>query len=231
MKFVLIVLSVFLSIPSIAGERECRVVRSEDNNPFEEGLGVYGDPDVDDDSEIVSLPETGKIVSLSIGQMTWRTKDGDKITRQETPRKAVIYKVVPHKGKGYYAVVTYPSERGVLLRNEEGEDSVFGHIDCSSVDEVKAASIGSPGTKALTAAQRKALAKEVTTNIDKLDLPFELGDGYYDLKATRLYEVRKESKVVGFILWAKLYYTEDKDNVEVTTRFDRNGLWLGEIDR
>jgi len=228
--FFLIALSVFLTVPSIAADKDCRVVSTESENPFEEGLGVYGDPDSDDDSETVTLPETGKAESLSIGQMSWRTKNGDKISRKVTPRGATVYKVIPKGSDDYYAVITYKSERGVLLLNEGGKDVAFGTIDCSSLADVKAASIGAPGTKALTAAQRKALPKGVTANIDKLDLPLEMGDGYYDLKVTRLYEVRKEGNVVGYLLWAKLHYSEDNEDVEALVRFDRNGLRFGEIE-
>lgn len=193
-------------------------------NPWEEGLGVYGLTETDSDSGGVDFDfEDGSIESIKVGQMRFSspsTSKGDD--------GATVYK--GKRENETVEVTLYPSERGTVRYSRPGKPMrPMAKFDCSSVKEVESASIGDSNVKRLTKSESNALDGKVKKNLDAIDEAMELGDGYYDLVAESLYEVRsKKAKkpVVGYIRWSKLYYTEDKDHVTVTTKFDRNGLRL-----
>ncbi len=216
---------------------DCRVSSvNESANPWEEGLGVFGDPDVDGDSQAVSFEGTrANVAAIGVGQMHWiiDTDDTIEVTVEKNVTKYLLGNV---DSKSAVLLKVYPSERGIILYREKqsAKWQTIGTFDCSSVSEVEKASIRSSNVTKLGTAQVKKLPKSLRSNIDKVDLAVELGDGYYDLKASQLYAVNAKkdaTQIVGYLLWAKLTYTEDNEDVVVLVRFDRNGLRLGEIEK
>lgn len=235
MKFLIAVLLIQSGLAFAAPKHgsECRVVTVvEANNPWEEGLGVFGDPEVDSDSQDVSFTWKGKkLQSISVGQMTWIP--GTETITIDTEGTTSTYQIDYSKSSSVLLKV-YSSQRGLILQRGRIKDKwkTVGTFDCSPIDKVETASIGDANVKALKGQEIKKLPRLVQDNFGKVDLPFELGDGYYDLKVSRYYSVTEDSgDVFGYLLWARLSYTEDKDYVEVLVRFDRNGLRLGDIER
>lgn len=66
--------------------------------------------------------------------------------------------------------------------------------------------------------------------LEEVDVAFEMGDGYYDVKSVRLYIARDGSKVIGFIEKYLLYYTEDNNEVEVLVRYNAEGKRIGDLE-
>lgn len=57
-----------------------------------------------------------------------------------------------------------------------------------------------------------ALPSKIVKALDQVDLAFEMGDGYYNLLASAVYEVADEQgRVVGYIEAGFLSYTEDPE--------------------
>lgn len=76
-------------------------------------------------------------------------------------------------------------------------------------DEIlKEAYPGDPNTRLISPAEIPQPARDALANVD---LAFEMGDGYYDVIASALYEVNDGQKVVGYLEAALLSYTQDPD--------------------
>ena len=212
----------------------CRVVSVNDSkNPWEEGLGVFGDPDADSDSQNVGFWWKGKkLESVSVGQMSW-TPNTQVVTITDDG-KSTQYQIDYSKSASVLLKV-YRSEMGVILHRPHFKNkwTMVGTFDCSSVKEVEAASKADKNVRALKSSEVKKLPKTTRDNLNRVDLPFELGDGYYDLKFSRYYVVNSKDgqDILGYLLWARLHYTEDNEDIEVLVRFDRNGLRLGKIEQ
>ncbi|KYG66446.1 hypothetical protein AZI86_05210 [Bdellovibrio bacteriovorus] len=54
-----------------------------------------------------------------------------------------------------------------------------------------------------------SLPSKVVKAFDQVDLPFEMGDGYYNYRAGAFYEVTDNGVVVGYIEANLMTYTED----------------------
>lgn len=221
-----------LSIGSTATHAEsCRVVTvNEATNIWEEGLGVYGDPEVDSDSQRVELTAVGsRIQEIRIGQMSWSRDEA--VLRRSTSQGRTTWEAQPEGTDQNIRIIIYPSQRGIILLADGGSTHQrVATIDCLSIAELETSHIGFDNVTRLTNGERQALPARVRAEMAKTDIPFELGDGYYDLQWTRLYRVKnRNGVVVGYIEHAYLTYTEGED-VEVYVRYDRNGLRHGAIE-
>lgn len=221
------VLSAFLAQPASAKQphaSSCRVANVS-YGLWEEGLGVFGTPDTDDDSETVSFNwKNKKITDVSVGQMSWNTKE-HSITAKSSARNTAYSITTDDEA---ISVKVFASERGVVLI-KESEETPWREVatfDCSSTKVVDAASTDDANVTELNKTQLKSLPKGVLDNLNAVDIPFEMGDGYYSIKQKKYYAVRKSKtskEVVGYLIWVELSYTEG-DDTEAIVRFDRNGL-------
>jgi len=238
MKLPKIILSLFtlsLSLNSFAAREHlnCRVDEVLNDN-FEEGLGEFGSPDVDDDSEeLVVASKNGKIEYIRIGQVHSYATDGI-ITDKMNGTTRVIDATENDKSLRLQ-VRLFPSQRGIVLFTESGSTQLekLATVDCMSVGNVEKANETLSNVKKLSYAIIQKLDKKILNRIESVDIPFELGDGYYDQKAWYLYAVMNPdnlNELQGYIVRAELNYTEG-DPVEAYVRFDRNGLRLGEIEQ
>ncbi len=66
--------------------------------------------------------------------------------------------------------------------------------------------------------------------LEQVDVPFEMGDGYYDFVSSELYSVKDEGKVIGYLELTKLSYTEDPIYVYVLVRFGADGKRVGDLE-
>jgi len=229
-QIVFVLMVVFESSMALAVTHgnDCRVVTvDQEVNPWEEGLGVFGDPESDSDSQNVNFNYGG---SIRVGQRSWKK---NKLTIKESD-SATEYLIPEESGESVLLRI-YPSERGVILYKERSSSSwqTVGTFDCASVVEVEKAVLDSGNIKVLSPVQFKKLPKLVRENLDSVDLAFELGDGYYDLNESKTYEVtstKGAKTVVGYLLWGSLHYSEDNEDIQAILRFDRNGLRIGEIE-
>ncbi len=237
---ILLSLVAFMMLPltSIAlpnPQMTCRVEFVYDDNVFEEGLGVYGDLDVDGDSQEIMIPAPymPRGSAVQIGQMSYSVKDGDKIDVR-SGRQDYTVDVAP-KGSNFRLQFKYfrKSQRGIaLVADGNGKFRQLAAFDCSSTATVLATEILNKNATELKGQRLESLEKKIKDRLDVVDFAFELGDGYYDLKESRYYEVRDPGlNVVGYIAWARLHYTEDNEEIAAQVKFDRNGLRLGEIER
>jgi hypothetical protein len=216
-----------------ASELKCRVVSvNESQNVWEEGFGTYGDPSVDSDSQEVTIESSGTTVNeVTVGQMRWQKSDGDKLSMTKANDKTNIT-IRPKDSAETIVITVYASQRGVVLRADgtEGLGRVAS-IDCSSLKALETAYPGKRFVTQLSDRAFQALPKTIRTEMGKTDIPFELGDGYYDLKSLVVYVVKdRAGETVGYLKAAHLSYTEG-DDVDVLVRFDRNGLRHGEIEQ
>jgi len=217
----LFIFSMLFAADAFAAGREltCRNTWVLFNNPFEEGLGVYGMYDVDEDSQTTELRVVGnKFYSLSVGQMSWGAQAANmKVTDKDTT-------VYASSSSFRLMARFYKSQRGVVIIKANGAKkwTPIATFDCSSVAAVYRAEIGHPNVKRI---DERRLPKKVLTNIYDVDVGFEMGDGYYDVIANRFYAVTDQRGAVnGYIGWYKLSYTEDPEYPEVHVKFDRNGV-------
>lgn len=241
MKIVKSVIFSLLSISTIASasdklETTCRVVTvNESKNWLEEGLGVYGDPEVDSDSQEFDVyVQGGRLTSVKLGQMRFSSEKGDVLSRTLQGKNKSI-KIDVGDSDTELRVVIYPSERAVVLTAEGGEKlAVMATLDCSSVKDLTSTDPTSraKNVKKLTSQDLAKLPQSVKEQISKTDVPFELGDGYYGVKSYKAYKIfdkKSNEQHVGYVYLYKLSYTEG-DDVNAVVRFDRNGLRVGEIE-
>ncbi|MCC6276515.1 MAG: hypothetical protein IT289_01220 [Oligoflexia bacterium] len=71
--------------------------------------------------------------------------------------------------------------------------------------------------------------------LEPVDIAFELGDGYYDVRRCQLHRVfaglpGRTSTIIGFIDECFLDYTEDPEVVTAIQRFDFLGSRVGEVE-
>ena len=87
-----------------------------------------------------------------------------------------------------------------------------------------------PYDEGVYAVSGKAQKEAISSKLEEVDVPFEMGDGYYDVVWSKLYIVRDGSDVIGYIEKYKLSYTEDREYVYVLVRWDAKGKRVGEIE-
>lgn len=71
--------------------------------------------------------------------------------------------------------------------------------------------LGQPNVRLV---EESTLAKVVADTFSGIEVPFEMGDGYYDLKVSAMYEItnpKNSSEVVGYMGAYLMSYTEDSD--------------------
>jgi hypothetical protein len=216
----------------------CRVesVSKLNDHVFEEGLGEYGNPSSDSDSEQIIIPSPLVAISTSVqvGQMSFRETDGHSLKVRVTNSSEIVD--VKVKDGSYRLQIRYSrgSERGVVLyASGASKFQELATFDCSSVSLVESTEINNRNATRLSFEGTRRLAKKLRDRLDAVDFAVELGDGKYDLKEQRTYQVRDAGlQVVGYIVWARLHYTEDNEDIAAQVRFDRNGLRLSdEIER
>ncbi len=203
---------------------------------MEEGLGVYGELDVDSDSQEVTVSRDDGKLHIGVGQMTYGLHED---RNEEITYKRVgtvdTYKV---KWPGTYELLLkfYQTGRGIVLYREQSADAWDEMVafDCSPVKFLESAAIGETSVRKLSQSKFMRLPEKVRDRLNAVDMAFELGDGYYDVKDSQIYEVvKKEGRkyvLQGYILWSKLSYTEDPEFVEAEQKLDRNGLRIGELE-
>jgi len=220
-----------ISWTQLTATESCRVVTvNESANIWEEGLGTYGDPEVDSDSQTVVLDATGNRVNeIAVGQMSWMADDA--VLRKSTVQGKATWEAQPEGTDQKIRVIVYSSMRGiVLLADGNSSFARVATIDCSSLQTLENAALVHDNVIRLSQVERRALPAAVRAEMSKTDIPFELGDGYYDLKWSRLYRVvEQDGSTAGYMEEAHLTYTEG-DDVDVIVRYDRNGLRHGDIE-
>ncbi len=210
-------------------EKNCRIYDVNDkNNVWEEGVGEFGDPNSDSDSQTVELWTSGRrTIHVGVGQMSWDEVRAS-IKTDTKPNKDKIILVKPNGSKVNIQIKLYPSERGSVyfLRKPTEKFLFVAKFDCSSTDEAVKANIDTALVKELTTKEYKALPKVVRDRLDSFDIAFAMGDGYYDVIDSKYYRVvNKKGELIGYKLWANMSYTEG-DDTEATVTYDRNGLPL-----
>ncbi len=240
MKFIksLVISMVSIHSTSFAAttpEISCRVVKViEDQNWMEEGLGTYGDPSSDSDSQKFEVfTKNGRLADIQLGQSSFEPSNGDVLLRT-TEGNNKVFKINPADTDIELKVILYPSERGVVLTAEGGKElAIMATLDCSSLKVLESTDpLLESNAKKMTAKQIAALPKSITDHMSKVDVPSELGDGYYDVKSVktfRIFDTKDTSLVVGYIDFYWLSYTEGED-ITALVRFDRNGLRHGDIE-
>ncbi|MCX6116229.1 MAG: hypothetical protein NT027_01705 [Proteobacteria bacterium] len=241
-NYFMAILSVSFSVESslFAGtnpDLSCRVVRVETPaNWMEEGLGTYGDPESDSDSqEFQVFKKDGRIEEIKLGQNRYSHQNGDVIAGLGL-RGDDLFKIDIADSDIRLTVRIYPSDRGVVLTSEGSSDSeIMATIDCSSVAELEAAdpfSEQATNLKKLSQRDISKLPKRVLDQKSKTDVAVELGDGYYGVKSVVTFQVFDSdamTEVLGYIDVYSLSYSEG-DDVTALVRFDRNGLRHGELE-
>ena len=216
---------------AIGPKDRCRVASvNESENFLEEGLGTFGRAD-GDSQEFYYTTKRGEVDTVHLGQGRWTNRSGN-ITLGAQGSNQVL-KVAAVDGNDGLKVVIYPSDRGIVLKTkDDGSTAVLASLDCLNVADVATAAPGESNVKLLSDSERRAIPEKVRKEMALTDVPYELGDGYYDVRSTELYQViskTNSSQILGYVEIYDLYYTEG-DDVIATVRFDRNGLRLGEIE-
>lgn len=211
-------------------EERCRVVSlNEEVNPWEEGFVVFGEGD-SDAGEVIFRSTGNKLNAIKIGQMVFSKKFGAKIL-VTLAEKETKYKI-SDENQDILIRVYSDSSRGIVLRKEAGEStySQLAKIDCLNVDHVETADRELENVSLMNSQELRALPAEVQANFSKVDIAYELGDGYYSVKKVTVFKVmdRNTNVVLGYHHYAICSYTEG-DDVEALVRFDRNGLRIGEV--
>ncbi len=115
----------------------CRVTYVNEklnNHVFEEGLGVWGDPDVDDDSEKVWITLKEYERSVYVGQKSFDTERGDRIVggNRRKGNSTLTILVEPQDGSFSLRLVVSLKKVGRVLYREEGEKryQLLARFDC-----------------------------------------------------------------------------------------------------
>lgn len=87
-----------------------------------------------------------------------------------------------------------------------------------------------PSSEGVFPVKGKAQKLAIQKILQNVDVAFEMGDGYYDVVSTKLFIVRNEPKVQGYIELYKLSFTEDPEYVFVVVRYDVKGQRVGELE-
>jgi hypothetical protein len=112
------------------------------------------------------------------------------------------------------------------ISEEEGTEKKYAYL-------LKADEKGA-NAKQLTRAQVEDLPEETKECMGQVDLGYELGDGYYDLKFSHTYVIYfpNSTRIAGFVEVAGLTYTEADDPNErliVRVRYNSRGQRVSPI--
>lgn len=227
MKFFITTSLMLLAISASAADLnlKCDVVTLNDDNVFEEGLGETGLYDVDSDSQVVTAVISTTLKSLNIGQHSFDSDDKNmKISLTETDLKI---KITAQMAKTQTVIldVNKASMKGVVLQKDASEKrfKVVAEVDCNDNAKLKSLILSNSRKIKSEEVSAKAIPKKVLNKINQIDVPFEMGDGYYDLKSEKYFALSLDEKVVGYALESYMTYTEGDDTV-VYTYFLANGV-------
>lgn len=234
MKFFAILLaSLSLSSIAVAAQKteSCRIYDvNERNNIWEEGLGETGHPSSDSDSQYLEITTVNsRVVRIDLGQGGWSNKT-DKITKKKNA-DGIEYLIVEDSGIAV-KIQVYESGRGAVSvrKRANGSFGFVAKVDCSSIDALKKTHYDDKNARAFSHEEFLKLPKVVQQRLNSVDIPYEMGDGYYDLKELTYFKVfSKDGEFIGYIAKALMYYTEDQDEVTAYVLFDRNGLRFGDV--
>ena len=201
---------------------DCDVVKVQDDNVFEEGLGETGSTYADEDSQQVRLRSN----KVSIGQFTFDDNDEDTSVSSRKYKRRIGYYYKIDKDETYKIKIYLfnKTKLGVILVKDYGSTryNPVASIDCNDYSETK--KYITSGEAELKRTKFSSLSKKVRSKIRGIDVAVELGDGYYDVVDEKLYEIIKDNEVVGYKLDVKVYYTEDDEILDDTVYFLANGV-------
>ncbi|MCX6126319.1 MAG: hypothetical protein NTV34_16420 [Proteobacteria bacterium] len=210
----------------------CRVTWvNEKANFLEEGLVKTGHGDSDSQSFRIQKKQDS-VIEVKLGQGAWSHENGDVIISRQQGTAQVI-KVNPEGMDLELKIMLYPSMRGIIFVTQDNKpEEKLAALDCLSVKDVEMAQVKGANSKKLNPSQILALPERTRSEIESVDVPFELSDGYYDIKSTALYQISSKANpglLVGYVKVYELSYTEG-DDLTAIVRFDRNGLRISGIE-
>ncbi len=150
----------------------------------------------------------------------------DSITSSEENDNSLIIKFNHEQEKANLILKYYKdSEKGVLLGKKKSEDKFFvlATFDCANYSNLEE-EVENTDIRNLDEIDFKDLPKNVRAAMRDVDLPFEYGDGYYDILWEKIYLVKSNEEVIGYIVETKMNYTEDDEDVYNTDYFYPNGI-------
>lgn len=207
----------------------CRVASvNEANNPWEEGLGIFGSPNTDSDSQEVHIKlKDGKPVRISVGQPSWTAGRNATLTTESLADRT-LYKATDSAGEELVIGIFSETQRGYVLFKESSADALqkTATFDCSSTDVVLNSNPGETNVQKLTKSQMNALPEAVKQHMAEIDFVDGLNDRGYRLELLNTYKVtNRDGSLAGFIAVGHLSHV-DSDDVEALVVYDRNGLRL-----
>lgn len=226
MRSVIVAMSIFsLSLTTQARSLEisCDVVKLLTGRVFEEGLAETGGSTDDVEAQIVKVEIDEAFQELRVGETEVRSFDGAQVTVRSTATETVV--TGDDMRKEVIQLRIYKaSGKGVILQKERDATrfTTVAEVDCNDYTEVKKAleSGRNVTERKVTAAQ---VPLEIMRKINQIEVGFEMGDGYYDVKSETLYELSIRGKVAGYRLDSELTYTQG-DDTTAYTYFLGNGV-------
>lgn len=114
------------------------------------------------------------------------------------------------------------SNLGVVLIKREDSYKTLATFDCNDYSKQNKIVISGGIHKKI---RFEKLPENVKKMMGNVDVPFEMGDGYYDLKKREIFIVLNEQKIVqGYIVESTLTYTEDPELASATDYYQLNGI-------
>ncbi|MBI2519546.1 MAG: hypothetical protein HYV97_03990 [Bdellovibrio sp.] len=201
----------------------CDVLSVKDSNVFEEGLGATGLSDVDEDAQKVEILLSANSKELQVGQHSFSSKEA--MVKFDYQDKPTYHKVTATEESQTVQVTVYKTSKlGVLLQKDQNESKykMVAELDCNDYSIVKKYMLSNKATPVKI--KRAAISQATLKRMARIDVPFEMGDGYYDLQSENYYQVSHNGKIVGYILESVMAYTEDDEDVTAQTYFLANGV-------
>lgn len=218
--------AIILSSLSQAAEisATCDVVKLHDYEVFEESLAEAGASYVAEETGRLRIEAQNDSGEVNIGDSFFTSEEDtsqikvfDNIKTQDV--------TIQNEAQSYKIILYKASQKGVLLFKSAEQNrprySTVAEIDCADYSKIKRAIL--KGQASESRVSIKKLSKELSEKISSIDVPFEMGDGYYDLKYEKLFQLSLNGQVVGYRLESALSYTEGDDTV-ASTYFLANGV-------
>lgn len=200
---------------------QCDVVKLNDGEVFEESLSETGYGDAEERGR-VSLYTQNSEGEVFIGESYFTTEeDSSQIVGSETAKTKEI--LITDAEQLYKIIIYKASNKGVILfkSSEQPAYTNVAEIDCNDYKAVKRSMVRGETVEKQVKASR--IPSRVLEKIRQIDVPFEMGDGYYGMKYEKLYTLSLDGQIVGYKLESYLSYTEGEDTV-ATTYFLANGI-------
>lgn len=200
---------------------QCDVVKLNDGEVFEESLSETGYGDAEERGR-VSLYTQNSEGEVFIGESYFTTEeDSSQIVGSETAKTKEIR--ITDAEQLYKIIIYKASNKGVILfkSSEQPTYTNVAEIDCNDYKAVKRSMVRGETVEKQVKASR--IPSRVLEKIRQIEVPFEMGDGYYGMKYEKLYTLSLNGQIVGYKLESYLSYTEGEDTV-ATTYFLANGI-------